>query len=197
VTAEPLDREAIDELSARLERLRPAAAIDLRLVTWDVAQEPPTTPEVEAYLRVERGGVRRETERWPERDLVVEFSVCRAHGIALVGKEPANVIGPVPDEWVLRVGDAQLADWQAIGDDPEYAELTVFTACRVWLFAEERRHVSKEHAAEWALARDPSLSGVRAALALRRGDPAVIGPAEVQRLLGLVRERIHPSLGAP
>jgi predicted nucleotidyltransferase len=33
--------------------------------------------------------------------------------------------------------DAQVADWEAIGDD---AELTVLTTCRVWRFAEEGRH---------------------------------------------------------
>ena len=41
--------------------------------------------------------------------------------------------------------DAQLADWEAIGDD---AELTVLTTCRVWRFAEEGRHCSKT-AAGW------------------------------------------------
>jgi Domain of unknown function (DUF4111) len=48
---------------------------------------------------------------------------------------------------VVAAGDAQLADWQAIGDDPPYAELTVLTACRVWRFAEEGHHVSKAAAA--------------------------------------------------
>jgi hypothetical protein len=49
---------------------------------------------------------------------------------------PAELIGEVPAEWVLAVGDAQLGAWEAIGDDPKHAELTVLTACRVWRFAE-------------------------------------------------------------
>jgi hypothetical protein len=50
--------------------------------------------------------------------------------------------------WVVAAGDAQLAHWQAIGDDPPYAELTVVTACRVWRFAEEGRHCSKAAATQ-------------------------------------------------
>ena len=55
--------------------------------------------------------------------------------------------------------DAQLADWEAIGDDAELTVLTVLTTCRVWRFAEEGRHCSKT--AEWALGRDPTLRVVR------------------------------------
>jgi hypothetical protein len=90
----------------------------------------------------------------------VELSVCRAHGRSLLGAAPAELLGEVPDRWVVAAGDAQLAAWQVIGDDPPYAELTVLTACRVWRFAEEGRHVSKAAAAEWALGRDPTLGVV-------------------------------------
>jgi predicted nucleotidyltransferase len=44
---------------------------------------------------------------------------------AQLAAAPAELIGEVPDRWVLAAGDAQLADWQAIGDDPPYAELMV------------------------------------------------------------------------
>jgi len=89
---------------------------------------------------------------------------------------------------VVAAGDAQLAAWQAIGDDPPYAELTVLTACRVWRFAEEGRHVSKAAAGERALGRDPTLGVVGDALRRRHGDPAArIDPAQVARLLAVVR----------
>ena len=94
-----------------------------------------------------------EERRHPaERDLAVELSVGRAPRPKPARRGPADLIGKVPDRW----GDAQLADWQAIGDDPAYAELTVLTACRVWRFAQEGRHCSKAAAAEWALRRDPT-----------------------------------------
>jgi hypothetical protein len=47
------------------------------------------------------------TWRWSSR--------CRAHGRSLLGAAPAELIGEVPDRWVVAAGDAQLADWQAIG----------------------------------------------------------------------------------
>jgi len=123
-----------------------------------------------------------------ERDLVVEFSICRAHGRSILGASPSELIGDLPHKWVLDVGDAQLADWQAIGDDPRHAELTVLTACRLWRFAETGEHASKAAAGAWALEQDPSLSVVRDALRQRHSDPThPIDAAQAQDLLELVR----------
>lgn len=126
--------------------------------------------------------------------------MCRAHGRSLWGLAPAELIGEMPQEWVLKVGDAQLADWEAIGDDPGHAQLSVLTACRIWRFAEEGCHCSKTEAGEWALKRDPALQAVQAALDQRRVDPTIsIHPAQVQHLLQVVRARLadHPALTAP
>jgi len=167
--------------------------VDLRLVTRQVAAWPTPAPPLEAYLRLTpRSGVRLEERRHPgERNLAVELSVCRAHGRSVLGATPAELLGEIPDRWVVAAGDAQLASWQVIGDDPPYAELTVLTACRVWRFAEEGRHVSKAAAAEWALGRDPTLGVVGDALRRRHGDPAArIDPAQVARLLAVVRARL-------
>jgi hypothetical protein len=183
---------ALVEAMASRRAEAPGSA-DLRLVTRQVAASPTPAPLLEAYLRLTPGsGVRVEERRHPgERDLAVELSVCRAHGRSLLGAAPAELLGEVPDRWVVAAGDAQLAAWQAIGDDPPYAELTVLTACRVWRFAEERRHSSKTAAAEWALGRDPTLGVVSEALRRRHGDPAArIDPAQVARLLAVVRARL-------
>ena len=165
--------------------------VDLRLVTRQVAASPTPAPPMEAYLQLTpSSGVRVEARRHPaERDLAVELSVCRAHGRSLLGAAPAELIGEVPDRWVVAAGDAQLADWQAIGDDPPYAELTVLTACRVWRFAEEGRHGSKAAAGEWVLGRDPTLGVVGDALRRRHGDTR-IDPAQVGQLLAVVRARL-------
>jgi hypothetical protein len=182
----PATVREIEDVFAR--RRRPAGSAT---VTRQVAASPTPAPPMEAYLRLTPGsGVRLEERRHPgERDLVVELSVCRAHGRSLLGAAPAELIGEVPDRWVVAAGDAQLADWQAIGDDPPYAELTVLTACRVWRFAEEGRHASKTAAAQWTLRRDPTLGVVRDALRQRHRDPAHrIDPAQVARLLAVVRE---------
>jgi Domain of unknown function (DUF4111) len=149
---------------------------------------------MEIYIEIPRSGAHVNVEelRHPgERDLVVELSVCRAHGRSLLGLAPAQLIGDVPPQWVVDAGDAQLADWQAIGDDPPYAELTVLTACRVWRFAEERRHCSKTAAAAWALSRDPTLQVVRDALDQRRhGSKRTLDATQIAQLLTNVRARI-------
>jgi len=164
------------------------------VVTRQVAAAPTPVPPMEAYIELTPGsgsGMQVEHRHPGERDLVVEFSMCRSHGRSLWGAAPAGLIGEVPDEWVVHVGDAQLAAWEAIGEDPKHAELTVLTACRVWRFAEEGRHCSKTAAGEWALRRDPTLQVVRDALQQRRGDPtAPIDPAQVRQLLAVVRARL-------
>jgi Domain of unknown function (DUF4111)/Nucleotidyltransferase domain len=202
VVQDPLTDAQLAALTGALAGHRPQAPgpVDLRLVTRQVAASPTPAPPLEAYLRLTpSAGVRVEARRHPgERDLAVELSVCRAHGRSLLGAAPAELIGEVPDRWVVAAGDAQLAAWQAIGDDPPYAELTVLTACRVWRFAEEGRHASKAAAAQWALGRDPTLGVVGDALRRRHGDPAArIDPAQVAQLLALVRARLAGACDGP
>lgn len=176
------------------ERPRVPVHVDLRVVTRQVAAAPTPQPPMEAHLRINKGPeprVRVDGRHPGERDLVIEFSVCRAHGRSILGAPPAELIGEVPDEWVLDVGDAQLADWQAIGEHPPHAQLTVLTACRLWRFAEEGHHFSKDAAGEWALGRDPALNVVRNALHQRHTDPThPIDAAQVHDLLVLVRGRV-------
>jgi hypothetical protein len=185
--------------AAGQERPRPPVRVDLRVVTRAVAAAPTTVPPMEAYITIDHAHeppVQVAGRHSGERDLVVEFAVCRAHGTSLVGAPPTELIGEIPDAWVLDAGDAQLADWQAIGEDPPYAQLTVLTACRLWQFAEERRHCSKDAAADWALRRDPSLTVVRDALHQRHSDPT--HPiARVHDLLVLVRRRIADARASP
>jgi predicted nucleotidyltransferase len=195
VVAEPLTEPEVATLSA----FPVPAPVDLRVIARQAAAEPSRLPLMDAYLALAPDREPRIERRVRERDLVVELSVCRAHGRSVVGAEATELIGEVPEQWVLQVGDAQLADWQAIGDDPPYAQLTVLTACRVWRFAEEGAYCAKAAAAEWALERDPSLEAIREALRQRHDDPdAAIDPKEVQRVLEVVRERISVGVhGAP
>jgi hypothetical protein len=194
VVHDPLSDAQLTALTEAMASRRAEAPgpVDLRVVTRQVAASPTPAPPMEAYLRLTpTSGVRVERRHPGERDLAMGLSVCRAHGRSLLGAVPAELLGEVPDRWVVAAGDAQLADWQAIGDDPPYAELTVLTACRVWRFAEEGRHAAKAAAAAWALRRDPTLGVVGDALRRRHGDPAArIDPAQVARLLAVVRARL-------
>jgi hypothetical protein len=190
----PLADAQVERLLEAVAAQRPKAPgrVDLRVVTRQVAASPTPAPPLEVAVEpTPASGMQVERRHPGERDLVVELSMCRAHGRSLVGAAPAELIGEVPADWVVAVGDAQLADWQAIGDDPEHAELTVLTTCRIWRVAEEGRLGAKTAAARWALGRDPTLQVVRDALRRRQGDPAVrIDPAQVQQLLAMVRARL-------
>jgi hypothetical protein len=185
------------ELSALAETAGALSAgvphrVDLRLVTRGVAATPSPAPPLEAGFAF-RPGHPPEVERRVagEPDLVVEFSVVRAHGRAIFGPGPRSVIGAVPPAWVDAAGDRALAAWQHLTDDAPHAELMVLTTCRVWRHHSERVHCSKSAAGHWALARDPSLIAVRDALRQRRGEPGVaIQPDDIGRLLALVRRAL-------
>jgi predicted nucleotidyltransferase len=201
VVQDPLTDPQVAALTEALASRQAEAPgpVDLRLITRQVAAAPTPAPPLEAYLRLTpSSGIRVEERRHPaQRDLAVELSIGRADGRSLLGAAPAELIGQVPDRWVVAAGDAQLAAWQAIGDDPPYAELTVLTACRVWRFADQGRHASKTAAARWALGRDPTLGVVGDALRRRHGDPATrIDPAQVAQLLALVRARLAKARDA-
>lgn len=193
----PLGDGQFDALHAAVATLEPQAPglVDLHVMTRELVVSPVRLPPVEAVFEIFPG--RRlyvERRRAEDRDLVVELSVAREHGKALVGAAPEGLIGPVPGEWVVEVGNAVLADWEAVGDDPEHAELTVLTTCRIWRYAVERRHCSKVEAAEWALDRDPSLEVVRHALRLRRAETATpLERAAVAAMLRTVVERVAAS----
>lgn len=165
--------------------------IDLRVITREAAGTPSEAPAMELYLGLRPGASPEMVSHHPgEADLVVELSVCRERGTALLGGAPGDLIGAVPHRWVLGVGDAQLARWQALTDDAEHAVLMVLTACRIWRFSEACSHCSKSEAGAWALERDPSLRAVRAALRQRAGDPTPIEPADIARLLTIARARV-------
>ena len=175
------------------ERAHAPARVDLRFVTRDVAAMPSEAPPLERYIELKVAASPEVETRRREPDLVVELSICRQHGRALLGATPRQLIGEVPFEWLLSVGDAQLARWQSLTDDAPHAALMALTACRIWRFNEERIHCSKSAAGSWALARDPSLHAIRDALHQRAGDRVRVEPAEIARLLEIVRARVAIS----
>jgi predicted nucleotidyltransferase len=191
VAERPLDDGETERLvgATWAEWTRAPAALDLRVATRAVATRPTEAPPMELYARLRPGtGLAVERRHPGERDLLVELSVCREHGRSLAGASPTEVIGEVSIGHVLRAGDALLQAWQSLTEDAAYAELMVLTACRIWRFCEEGVHCSKSTAGEWALARDPTLTAVREALAQRNADPTQpVHPAAIARLLAIVR----------
>jgi hypothetical protein len=185
---------ALDALRQAVASLQGEAPcrVDLRVVTRTVAAFPTPAPAMEVSIALHPGQpLEVETRMTGESDLVVEFSLVRVHGRSIVGANPRSLIGAVPREWVVEVGDRQLAAWEQLTDDAENAELMVLTTCRIWRFNAEGVHSSKAEAGHWALGRDPSLTAVEEARRQRRGDPDVtIGEDDIRHLLSRVRREI-------
>jgi hypothetical protein len=50
-----------------------------------------------------------------ERDPVIEFSICRAHRRSILGAPAAELIGEVPQEWVLESATRNSpTGWQSV-----------------------------------------------------------------------------------
>jgi hypothetical protein len=167
------------------------AWLDYRVVTADSALHPQEVPKLDFGVGIHPGiadGI--EVQRGPvdEPDLLYEFSICREGGRSLVGAVPAQLIGPVPNEWLLALGDAYLKRWQEVDYNERIAELMVFTACRLWYRRVVGGHLTKSDAARWVIRQAPELVAPRRALARRTRDPdAIILQADVMTLLATVR----------
>jgi hypothetical protein len=167
--------------------LGPSAGVDLLVVTRGTAEAPGDHPGRE--LLVGRGpgsGDELEVEGHDDHvpDLWPELSEARASGRSLRGPEPRDVIGDVPLDRVRANGIGWLRTWLERIDDDKNAVHMVLTACRIWRFQLTAEHMSKAHAARWALDRDPSLIGVELALSAHTtSDDARIAPREVERVL--------------
>lgn len=167
---------------------------DLRIVSKQTAARPTRAPMLEFYVERHGSATLEMGSRSPEPDLLVEFSVVRRHGRVIVGPSPAKLISEPPAAWILDHGDEALRRWQGLVDDDAHAELMVLTACRIWLFAIEGDHCSRGDAGRWALAQDPSLTAVEAALARRVGDTErAITPGAIARVLAEARRSVSEA----
>jgi hypothetical protein len=191
----PLTDAHLADLAKAVGQQRPRGPVrvDMRVVTRRAAGAPSPLPPMEAYLRI-KGPQRRvhiQGRDRGERDLAVEFSVCRTHGRSLFGPPPRELIGRVPDPWVLDAGDAQLADWQAIGRRPairpaECAQrLPSLAVCR------GTPALLKGRRGPVGAATRPRLEVVRDALQQRHCNPThTIDHAHINDLLASVRGRV-------
>jgi hypothetical protein len=170
---------------------RRRAWVDYRVVTSAAAVQPVRMPTLDFYVGVHpdlRMGVEIVHGPAGEPDLLFEFAICREEGRSLVGPAATELIGAVPNQWLLDVGDAYLKRWQEIDYDERDAELMVLTACRLWYRYAEGSHCTKSAAATWVMGRAPELRAPQRALERRTNDPNVdISEADVRTLLAEVR----------
>ncbi|MBW6434915.1 DUF4111 domain-containing protein [Actinoplanes hulinensis] len=191
-----LDGGLTDTQAAEIERLvrqadvGGAAGIDLDVVAAEVAGAPDRMPALELHLSRHDGPpavfeAERRVRAAP--DLLAELSMARAHGRAIVGAAPHEVIAPVPAEWIIERGRYWLTFWRSQTDDVQHAAFMVLTACRMWRFAVEGVHCPKAQAARWAMDRDTSLVAIRQALRqLDHGPAVVVAGNDIADLLDVV-----------
>lgn len=189
----PLTAGQRSSLIRALDAIPPATGrrFDLTVVTAESASRPRRLPTVELYYGVHGGSPEIVTaDHLPS--LVVEFSAMREAADVLVGPPPAMLIAEQPSEWIDNRGLELLDRWSRLTGDAAHAGLMVLIACRIWRWAVERRHESKEEAGRWVLEHDPTLSAVEAALAERRGDASrYVSPTEVARVLDAARRAVE------
>jgi predicted nucleotidyltransferase len=164
--------------------------VDFRLVTQESARNADRHPLLEAGISVRLGREPEafvETRRAVEVDLLNEFSLCRDHSMPIVGHDAAEVLFDVPSDWTVEVGLDQIQRWRALPFGAKYADLMVFTSCRIWQFATDGVHASKSAAARWVRNRRPDLEAPQISLDRRiRGSDAEPGEPAVRALLRAV-----------
>jgi hypothetical protein len=163
----------------------PAGGVDLHVVTAEAVAVAVAEPPLELHVGRYGAAPLEVTRRVPgDPDLPAELSMARADGRALFGAAPADVIAPVPAALVAARGRHWLRTWLSLTGDDEHAAHMALTACRIWRFAADGRHVPKPEAAAWVLARAPELVAVRQALHRYATDPAApVDEDALRRLL--------------
>jgi hypothetical protein len=89
----PLSDAEIDTLVNAVlgARERAPLRVDLRVITREVAAAPPDTPPMELYIRLDPAAQPEIVSKYPgEPDLIVELSLCRQCGKALLGARRAT-----------------------------------------------------------------------------------------------------------
>ena len=194
IVQRPLADKQKRSLENAVMSLARGLSVDYRVVTADVALYPPRLPALDFSVGMHPGvpfGVEVEHAPIREPDLLFEFAICRVEGRSLVGPAPTQLVGPVPNDWLLDVDDAYLQRWQEIEYDDRDAELMVLTACRLWYRNAEGRHCTKSEAAIWVTRQAPDLLAPRSALERRTTDEHhPISETDVMKLLAQVREVI-------
>ena len=140
VCREPLSRATRRRLVEPLRhRALPYPARGLELVVYDRATVAAPGPRVEFRVNLNTGPGFDERTTFDPADepshwFVIDLSIARARGLALIGPPPARVIGPVARADVLAALAASI-DWHR-EHEPASAD-SVLNACRAWRYAVE------------------------------------------------------------
>jgi streptomycin 3"-adenylyltransferase len=166
----------------------PGVGLEMSVVTAAQAHSPSDPPRFELHIATEENRVVDGAGRGGNLDLIVEFAMTRARGVALVGPPPTDVIAPV-DRAALLGAMAEDLRWALETDRAGYA---VLNACRCLRFLREGTLSSKLEAGEWAIQAgvgDANLIG--AALDRQRGADRHVDHVSAATFAEKVREGLE------
>lgn len=165
----------------------PGVGLEMSIVTVAEARSASDPPRFELHIATEENRVVDGAGRGENPDLLMEFAMTRARGVALVGPPPADAIAPV-DRAALLGAMAKDLSWALENDRAGYA---VLNACRCLRFLREGTLGSKLEAGEWAIQAgvgDANLIG--AALDRQRGADRSVDRASAATFA----EKVHEEL---
>jgi Domain of unknown function (DUF4111) len=172
ITAAPLRPDARQRVVAALgHRAMPCPARGLELVIYRANAVGDPSPPVQFELNLNTGAGMREQVTFDAADepghwFLLDLSVARAHGRALLGPRPERVIGAVEHSHLLGAL-AESLRWHE-SHEPSGAN-SVLNACRAWRYAVEEVWSSKTAAARWAVDHGGDARLLSQALAVRDG----------------------------
>jgi hypothetical protein len=125
----------------------------------------------------------------PEYWVVLDLAMMRAHGRAIMGQPPAELMDPI-DRAVVLGALAQSLTWHA--DFDRGRPNRVLNACRAWRYLLEGDLVSKMTAADWAERRtgDPVIAEARR---LRAEGRLELDPEVVDAFVGPIEDAIQTA----
>jgi hypothetical protein len=180
---------AVVEVSAAC----PARGVEFTLYRREVAG---SRPEGAGFEVNANGGPRMSTTvhldstSEPGFWYVLDRAIAHRSGLTISGPPAAATFADVPRSTLLEAMYESMT-WHR---SHEKATLySVLNACRAWRFAVEDVLGSKLEGAAWARARWPDTDVIDAAVALRRGERAVLDEEAVDSLLSSVTTRLHQA----
>ncbi|MET9022811.1 aminoglycoside adenylyltransferase domain-containing protein [Actinopolymorpha sp. NPDC004070] len=169
----------------------PARGVEFTLYRREIAGSPPSGADFEVNAN---GGPRMPTavhldaSAEPGFWYVLDRAIAHRSGLAISGPPAREVFADVPRDTLLEAMYRSMAWHRAHEKATLYS---VLNACRAWRFAEEDVLGSKLEGAAWARARWPDSGTIDAAVALRRGENAVLDASAVDALLSAVAARLR------
>ncbi|GAA2757625.1 aminoglycoside adenylyltransferase domain-containing protein [Actinopolymorpha rutila] len=171
----------------------PARGLEFTLYRSEIAGSPPAGADFEVNAN---GGPRMPTAvhidatAEPGFWYVLDRAIAHRSGLVISGPPARRIFADVPRTTLLEAMYESMAWHRAHEKATLYS---VLNACRAWRFAEEGVLGSKLEGAAWAHPRWPDPGVIDAAVALRRGEYAVLDEAAVDALLSAVATRLREA----